>query len=122
MFGQALLFSVSFYQLKKEGLQFFRNISEVGVELAGSEQVTVENFMVLLQVLSAAMRLYAEGTFISGRQGQIGKAVIVLLFVILSAGDGFHIEHGKCGVDLVHPNRFFSCLIQSFFRKRLAFV
>ena len=48
MFGQALLLSVSFYQLKKEGLQFFRNISEVGVELAGSEQVTVENFMVLL--------------------------------------------------------------------------
>lgn len=33
-----------------------------------------------------------------------------LLFVILSAGDGFRIEYGKSGVDLIHPNRFFSLL------------
>ena len=32
------------------------------------------------------------------------------LFIILSAGDGFHIEHGKSGIYLVHPNRFFSLL------------
>ena len=30
------------------------------------------------------------------------------LFVILSTRDGFHIEHGKSGIDLIQPNRFFS--------------
>ena len=32
------------------------------------------------------------------------------LFIILSAGYRFHIKHGKSGIDLIHPNRFFSLL------------
>ena len=32
------------------------------------------------------------------------------LFIILSAGDGFHVKHGKSGIDLIHLDRFFSLL------------
>ena len=38
----------SLYQLKKEGLCFFLYISEMGMELAGSEQIIVQDFMMLL--------------------------------------------------------------------------
>lgn len=41
-------FSVFFYQPKKKGLCFLLCISEMGMKLAGSEQVAVQDFMMLL--------------------------------------------------------------------------
>jgi len=48
LFGDTFPFSILFYQPKKECLCFFLYISEMGVELAGSEEIAIENFMVLL--------------------------------------------------------------------------
>ena len=73
LFGHALLLGVFFYQPKKECLCLFLYISEVTVELAGSEQVAVQNFVVLLQVLSAAMCPHADRTFFLRVVGQTGR-------------------------------------------------
>ena len=48
LFGDTFPFSILFYQPKKECLCFFLYISEMGVELAGSEQIVVQDFMMLL--------------------------------------------------------------------------
>ena len=47
-FGDTLSLGVLFYQPKKESLCFFLYISEMGMELAGSEQIIVQDFMMLL--------------------------------------------------------------------------
>ena len=48
-------------------MYFFLYISEMGVELAGSEQIVVQNFVVLLQILSAALLPHADGAFLFGQ-------------------------------------------------------
>lgn len=48
LFGYAFLFGEFFYQPEKKLLCLFLSISEVGMELAGSEQIVVNHFMVLL--------------------------------------------------------------------------
>ena len=48
LFGYTFPFSVFFYQPKKKGLCFLLCISEMGMKLAGSEQVAVQDFMMLL--------------------------------------------------------------------------
>ena len=51
LLGYAFLFGKLIYQPKKEGLCFFLYIGKVGIELAGSEQVVIQDFAVMLQVV-----------------------------------------------------------------------
>ena len=48
LFGYALTLGVFFDQPKKKELRFFLYIGEMGAELAGSEQIAVQDFVVLL--------------------------------------------------------------------------
>ena len=48
LFSYTFFFGEFFYQSRKEGLCFFIYIGEVGIEFAGSEQIVVNHFMVLL--------------------------------------------------------------------------
>ena len=50
MFGYAFLFGEFFYQPEKKLLCLFLSIGEVGMELAGSEQIVIQDFVVLFQV------------------------------------------------------------------------
>lgn len=55
LFGYTFPFSVFFYQPKKKGLCFLLCISEMGMKLAGSEQVAVQDFMMLLYTVCGAV-------------------------------------------------------------------
>ena len=47
MFRDAFLFGVFFYLPREEELCLFFDIDEVGIELAGSEQIVIPDFVVL---------------------------------------------------------------------------
>ena len=47
-FNYAFFFGVLFYQPRKELLSLFLGIGNVGMEFAGSEQIAIQNFAVVL--------------------------------------------------------------------------
>ena len=66
MFCHAFLFGVFFYQPRKESLCLFLSIGEVGMKFAGSEQIVIQNFVVLLQISKSALSPYADWAFFFG--------------------------------------------------------
>ena len=66
MFRDTFLFGVFFYQPRKEFLCLLFGVGEVGVEFAGSEQIVIQDFVVLLQISKSALSPYADRAFIFG--------------------------------------------------------
>ena len=48
MLGESFFFGVFFYEPRKEVLGLFFDVGEVGMEPAGSEQVVIQDFAVVL--------------------------------------------------------------------------
>ena len=48
LLGDAFIFSVLFYQSRKELLGLFFGIGKLGMEFAGSEQIIIQNFAMVL--------------------------------------------------------------------------
>lgn len=63
LFSNAFPFGIFIYQPIKEGLGFLFHIRKVGMELAGGEQIIVQDFMVVFQVPQPALSPYTDGTF-----------------------------------------------------------
>ncbi len=59
-------FSEFFYQPEKKLLCLFFGVSEMGIELAGSEQIVIQDFVVLLQISESALSPYADRVFFGG--------------------------------------------------------
>ena len=66
LFGNSFFFGKLIYQPKKESLCLFFGVGEVGMKLAGSEQVVVQDFVVLLQISKSALSPYADRAFFFG--------------------------------------------------------
>ena len=66
MFGHSLFFGVFFYEPRKELLCLFFDVCDVGMEFAGSEQIVIQDFVVLLQISKSALSPYADRAFILG--------------------------------------------------------
>ena len=73
LFCHTFLFGVFFYQPRKESLCLFFGVGEMGIELAGSEQIVIQDFVVLLQISESALSPYADRVFFFGGKVRLGR-------------------------------------------------
>ena len=109
LFGNAFPFGIFFSLPEKEFLWLLFGVGNVGMELAGSEQIIVQDFMTLFQVPKPALHPYADGAFF-GRKCNIGQPIIAMRCVSTAACSNIDFARRLLFIPLINLKEVFQLI------------